>query len=386
MNNVHEDAPVVFESRWALSYLRGPLTREQIRRLMKDAGDTQDAGSAKPRAAADVTSAPTAARPVASMLSGARPVLGADIAQLFLPVRSDPPDNRAKLVYHPTLMGAGKVYFTDTKTGVDQEEEISLITPITDNVVAVDWSQAEEADVTENDLDKDPAANASFVDLPAATGKAKNYDAWKKAFVDSLLRGRQLQLFRCGSLKETSKPGESERDFRVRLQQVSREQRDAAVEKLRQKYAPKMITLQDRIRRAQQAVEREQEQANASKWQTAISVGSTLLGAFLGRKALSAGTIGRATTAARGASRAYKESQDVSRAGENVEALQQQLNDLQAQFDAESAQIAQQCDPQTEELETITLKPKKTNITVRSLVLAWAPYWQAGGNETSAWS
>jgi hypothetical protein len=381
MNNVHEDAPVVFESRWALSYLRGPLTREQIRTLMKDGG----AAKTKATANAASTAASPTARPAVASASGARPVLGADIAQLFLPLRSNPPADGAKLVYHPMLMGSGKVYFTDTKTGVDQEEEISRVTPITDNVVAVDWSQAEEADLTENDLDKDPAANASFADLPPAAGKAKNYDAWKKSFVDSLLRGRQLQLFRCGSLKETSKPGESERDFRVRLQQASREQRDAAVEKLRQKYAPKMTTLQDRIRRAQQAVEREQEQASASKWQTAISVGSTLLGAFLGRKALSAGTIGRATTAARGASRTYKESQDVSRAGENVEAIQQQLNDLQAQFDAESAQVAQQCDPQTEELETITLKPKKTNITLRSLVLAWAPYWQAGGSVTSAW-
>ena len=182
-----------------------------------------------------------------------------------------------------------------------------------------------------------------------------------------------------------SKPGESERDFRVRLQQAARESRDQQVEKLRQRYAPKLATIQERIRRSQQSVEREQEQASASKWQTAISVGSTILGAFLGRKTLSAGNIGRATTAARGASRTYKESQDVGRAEETVGALQQQLADLQAQFDEESNQITAACDPQTEPRETVTLKPKKTNITVRSLVLAWTPAWRSGTSETAAW-
>jgi hypothetical protein len=363
-----------------MSYLRGPLTRDQIRTLMSGAKPSATSSAPEPSSVATKSSV--------AATSESRPVLGPDITQLFVPIRSNTAAPGSTLVYHPAVLGCGKVYFTDTKSGVDQEEDLCLLAPVTDDIVAVDWSKAQEVDFSEADLDRDAAtgaAGASFAPLPAAAGKAKNYDAWKKAFVDSLLRGRQLQLLRCTSLKELSKPGESERDFRVRLQQASREARDEQVEKLRQRYAPKFTTLQDRIRRAQQAVEREKEQASASKWQTAISVGSTLLGAFLGRKALSAGNIGRATTAARGASRAYKESQDVGRADETVEALQQQLADLQAQFDAESNQIAQACDPQTEALETVTLKPKKTNITVRSLVLAWTPSWRAGGNETPAW-
>src|SRR5262249_43988331 len=147
--------------------------------------------------------------------SGSRPVLGAEIVQLFLPLRANPPAAGAKLVYHPTVMGCGKVYFTDTKSGVDHEEELALVAPITDNVVAVDWSQSEEADLNEADLDKDPQADASFADLPAAAGKVKNYDGWRKAFVDALLRGRTLQLIKCHEMEELSKPGESERDFRV---------------------------------------------------------------------------------------------------------------------------------------------------------------------------
>jgi hypothetical protein len=380
MNNVHEDAPVVFESRWALSYLRGPLTRQQIKALM----DPVKGVAATPTPTAATPASPSPKVSTATSASSARPVLPPEITQLFVPIRTNPASG-ARLVYQPSLLGCGNVYFTDTKTGVDQEEELCLLAPLTDNIVAAEWSSAEEVSFDETELEREPAASASFASLPAAAGKAKSFDAWKKQFADSLYRGRSLQLFRSPSLKQTSKPGESERDFRVRLQQAARERRDAEVEKLRPKYASKLATLQERLRRAQQAVDREREQSTASKWNTAVSVGATLLGAFLGRKATSIGTVGRATTAARGAGRVYKESQDVARAGETVEAVQSQIDALNAQFQAESDELARLLDPAAEPLETVALKPKKTNIAVRSVVLAWTPYWQSGGSATPAW-
>jgi hypothetical protein len=396
MNNVHEDAPVVFESRWALSYLRGPLTRQQIKVLMDPikrgpslavSQDANAGGAAKPQAtigAPAPISAPVARRATAAPSSSARPVLPPEIAQLFVPLRSNPPAENASLVYHPALLGCGKVYFTDSKTGVDQEEELCLLAPLTDNIVAAEWSSAEEVSFDEAELDREPAQGAAFAPVPSSAGKAKSFDTWKKQFADSLYRGRSLQLFKSSSLKQTSKPGESERDFRVRLQQAARERLDAEKEKLRQRYAPKFVTLQERLRRAQQAVEREREQATASKWNTAVSIGATVLGAFLGRKRASLGNVGRATTAARGAGRVYKESQDIARAGETVEAVQGQIDGLNAQITDEVNELARLMDPGTEPLETVTLKPKKTNISVRSVVLAWTPYWQAGGTETPA--
>jgi hypothetical protein len=182
-------------------------------------------------------------------------------------------------------------------------------------------------------------------------------------------------------LEIVSNPGESERDFRVRLQQLAREQRDEAVEKLRQKYAPKFAVLEDQKRRAEQAVEREAEQAKGQKVQTAISFGATLLSSFLGRKRTSLSTLGRATTAARGVSRSMKESSDVDRAQENVEAVSQKLADLEADFQAETKALEQSLDPQTEQLEKVSLKPTKANIAVKVLTLAWAPYW----NDKPAW-
>ena len=86
-------------------------------------------------------------------------------------------------------------------------------------------------------------------------------------------------------------------------------------------------------------------------------------------------TLGRATTAVRGAGRTMKEAQDVDRAEDNVLAVDQKLADLDAEFKSETATLERSFDPQTEQLETVSLKPTKANISVKLLTLAWAPYW-----------
>jgi len=193
-------------------------------------------------------------------------------------------------------------------------------------------------------------------------------------------------LFKSPSTKEMSKPGESVRDFRVRLQQTGRETRDKAVEALRQKYASKIAALQERIRRAELAKEKQQTESRASQMQAAISVGASILGAFMGRKTISASNIGRATTAIRSAGRVLKESKDVGVAEENVAALQQQLADLESQFKSESEVLASATDPLNEKLETIAIKPTKANIAVKLVTLAWTPHWRdTEGRLTAAW-
>ena len=163
-------------------------------------------------------------------------------------------------------------------------------------------------------------------------------------------------------------------------------QRDAAVEKLRQKYAPKVAALEEKKRRAEQTVEREAEQSKSQKFQTAISFGATVLSSFLGRKSVSLTTLGRATTAARGVSRSMKEAQDVGRAQETVAAVDEQLAELDAQFKNDTAALEQATESQSEALQTLTLKPTKANIAIRHFSLAWAPFWhKEQGQATPAW-
>jgi DNA repair exonuclease SbcCD ATPase subunit len=167
---------------------------------------------------------------------------------------------------------------------------------------------------------------------------------------------------------------------------MAREQRDELIETLREKYASKLATLQERKRRAEQTVEKQAEQARKAKMDTALSVGATLLGAFTGRKVLSQSNISKAKSAMRGVSKSSDESQDVKRAQETVAAIDSQIADLNTQFEADTAELESKIDPLTEELETLSLKPKKTDIQVQLTTLAWLPYWKdEQGNTTPAW-
>jgi hypothetical protein len=383
MNNTHEDAPEVFQTRWTLSYLRGPLTRNQIKVLM--AGYKSAPADEAPSAAAGVATATAASQPSPSAVGTQRPPIAPEVQQVFIPARGSAPEGSV-LLYRPMVLGAAKVTFIDTKARVDEAMEICCVTMISQEAVPVNWDNAQQANVAVSDLEKDPTGEAQYEDVPSIAGKAKSYAGWSKGFVTWLYGNQKLELLKSPSTGEWSKPGESERDFRVRLQQTAREVRDAQVERLRQGYASKIAALQDRIRRAGLAVERESAQASQQKLQTAISFGTTLLGAFLGRKAVSVSTLGRATTAARGVSRSMKEQKDIARAQESVEALQGDLAALEAQLQSETEALEAKLDAQNEQLETIAIKPKKTNISVQLLGLAWAPFWRDDSGEVQgAW-
>ncbi len=391
MNDVHEDAPEIFESRWAMSYLRGPVTRNQIKLLMDP---LRSAIISKPAvgAAAQVPSIPnpsTYQAPAAAVSTAAkkaeRPLLPPDISQYFIPIRGSQSAEQA-LVYNPVLLGLAEVHFADIKTGVDVTRDSTFITQITEDPVAVDWGNSTEASFNISDLDKAPSEPAQYSQLPVAASNARSYGVWNRDFADWLYRNQKLELLKSPTLKQFSNLGESERDFRIRLQQGAREQRDEATEKLRQKYATKMASLEEQARRAQQAVEREAEQAKQQKLQTAVSVGATLLSAFVGRKAVSYSSLGRATTAVRGASRIMKESQDIKQAQETLATYQQRLQELESSFKSETEALATKIDPLTEELEKVSVRPTKKDISVRLTTLVWMPNWQSpDGKMVPAW-
>jgi hypothetical protein len=395
LRNVHEEGVAVFESRWALSYLRGPLTRAQIKTIM-DARRASFPTPARPSGAPAAARLPAAPAPTPpgsgpipapapgggsgrvgvtgaapeSGLGSTRPALPPAVLQFFIPARAAA---AGALVYHPRLLGAAAVRFVDAKTRVEATQAVVLLAPIKESAVPVDWAEAEEVRVDPNDLERNPAGNVPFAPLPPAAALARNYADWQKELVNTLYGTRKLVLLRSPSSNQVSRVDETEGDFRVRLQQAFREQRDDAVAKLRAKYTPKTTALQERLRRAEQAVERETGQARSAKLSTMLSFGSTLLGAFLGRKAITATNIGKAATAMKGVGRSMEQSQDVARASETVQAVKQQMADLDAQFQAETAALEAGLNPAQETLETLEVRPSKANITVKLVALAWTP-------------
>jgi hypothetical protein len=360
MRNVHDDAPVLFQSRWALSYLRGPLTGVEISKLMAPRRST-------------TTVASTPARATASEAS-ARPSAPGDVPEYFLAANSGD-----ALLYKPMVMASAKLHFVDSKLALDQWLTTAYLAPFSHTGSDALWDEALNIPELKSRLGKAPAPASTFEDLPPAALRAQSYATWGKALVAHLFESARSAVLVCDALKATSTPGMSEGDFRAQLALAAREQRDAAVADLKRKYAPKLATIEDQLRRGAERIERERSQLSQQKMQSAFSIGASVLGALLGRRTLSATNVNRAASAARAATRIGRESGDVDRAGESLEAIQQRQRDLQQQFDADTAALEARFDATAVTLRKVQVSPRKSDIAVGEVALVWTP-WRKGAD------
>jgi hypothetical protein len=381
LNNVHENAPVTFETRWVLSYLRGPLTREQIKILMahkKSAAALAQAASPQPAAAPEATGAgaPT------DVSVSEPPVVAPGINVMYLAASGA----GQGLMYYPAVAGWFDVYYSSAKYKVDATRKLAVAAILEDGPVAADWDQAEEIGLGSDDLQTAPLTGANFAELPSVAEKAKSYKKWNKDLLRWVRQNRPLTLYRSKRFKLTSGPEESRSEFLSRVTQAAREKRDLEVEKLRRKYSSKYNTLQRRLMRAEQTLQREQEQAKSKKMETMVSFVTAILGAFLGRKAVSARSAGRFGTAVKSAGRMRKESMDVARAQETAAAVKHEMAELDERLQNDIDGLDASFDPAVEELEEVAIKPQSTNITLEAFGLTWMPYRKdVGGRLTPDW-
>ncbi len=375
MRNVHDDAPVLLKSRWALSYLRGPLTPAEIGRLMAPlkAASPAAAAIAAASAVAPLGTTPQAASAANATTTAARPALSADIEEAFLPIQGA----AERITYQPRIMGSAKLHFVDKSAGLDEWQQLELAAPLSDDGKRALWDEAEACAAAQ--CTREGLASAAFADLPMGAQRAASFAQYGKDLAAHLYQNHRSTVWSCEALKQSSKPGESEGDFRSRLSLSLRERRDTEAEALRKKFAPKLATLQGQLQRATERHEREKGQASQQKLQTAISVGATVLGALLGRKMVSSGNIGRAATAARSATRIGKEAEDAARAEESIEVAQQKIADLNKECEASIAALDTRYDASNIELKKVEVAPRKTDIAVGTVRLLWSP-WRVGAD------
>ncbi|MDX1649500.1 MAG: DUF87 domain-containing protein, partial [Myxococcota bacterium] len=317
VSNAHEDAPQLVHTRWALSYLRGPLTREQIRRL--EHGDDAEAPAPGTHDEAPGPAAPGLAAPAASA-GEARPVLPAALPERFAAARVPRPAG-ARALYRPALRAVARLHYARASLDLDAWQSVALLAPLHDDGPA--WEEARELPADAPPFDEVPLEEAAFAPPPPGALGDGEPSALAKRLAARLYRERPLVVRRCRRPRLVSTPGESEGAFRVRLREALHEERDRAVEALRKRYAPKAARLEERERRALARVEREEDQVRGTALQAAISFGATVAGALLGRRLASARNVGRATTTARAAGRVADAREDVARAEAEVEAVRE---------------------------------------------------------------
>ena len=373
MNNVHEDHPVVFQSRWALSFLRGPVNREQIAELMAS------------KKALMPKSVPATASLGGNSAGASHPVLPPGIGETFL-VRQGSLLGDAKLLYRPGILASARIRFVQASAGVDTLQDMTVFLPCADKVSAIMFDDATISTESEPEQQEHPDDDGGFASLPADLNRAKTFAELQSALKDHIYKTQKFSVWKCPDLKETSKPGESEGDFRTRIAHGAKEERDLAVEKLRTKFGPKLATIQEQQRKAIQKLEKEKTQSQNQSMQMIATVGTSILGAVFGRKLTSASNIGHIASGVRAAGRMGAEKQDVALAEESVQAIQARFDALNKQFEDEATALLDGAVADNLKLEEATIAPKKTDVAINKFVLCWTPWIvNSKGDAEQAW-
>lgn len=367
MNNVHENAPVVFHVRWVMSYLRGPMTRRQIKTLMDPKRSAFEGKKAITTENVNPMGMPSSVSAPEEKV-GERPPVGTGVKESFLPFSGEADG----VTYKPHLLREASVHFSSTKTGVEGSRRVRFINTMSAD--GVDWKENVVSHLPLDKFDHEPRKDAGYDELPAFAMNADNYKGVEDDFEDWIYRNERVDVFYAPLLKEYSKMGESEGDFRGRLSHEAREMRDDAVDSLREKLSKKIATKEGQLDRAEVTLDREESEASSAKLQTTGNVVGAIVGMIFGKRKMSSSTISKGRSAANSYSRSRKQSQDVRRAEGKVEDLRDEIANMEADMREELNDLANRFDPMLLELENEQVKPYKKDIDIQSVSLLWVPF------------
>ncbi len=375
MSSTHQDEPVLFETRWVLSYLKGPVTLSEIGKieskqkesqsLEQGGGQHHDGGYQK----ADHGDRDTAASRRRRRYTEGQPLLDPDIEQLFVP----PPIPLEVVLYGLSLVGTATVRIFNQKRGIDLVEDRALRIPLNEQFSVVRWADAAHFSFSFDDLSQTPVDGASFTPVAATLLERRDFRKEEQSFKDHLYHTEKLKLLQVKTLKLESGPGESMQSFRQRVTAALADKREVEVEKIAERYRKKQQQLEARLEKALVKVEKEKGDVKARGVDTVLSFGQAILGAILGRKRMTYSTASRSARGVRSAGRLMKEKEDVQRALDEVERLERELYHLSEELQQKIIDLTTRFAPDKFPVETFFLAPRRADIFNVRVCLLWEP-------------
>ena len=272
LHSIYEEHPTLFETRWTMSFLKGPLTQSQIILLAKE---HQWKGREEKE-----EKQPARAQTMPKVASAQKALIPPDIAEYFIHVASETPTTQ----YKPLIAGIGKVHFIDAKNNVDVWRDICLTASPNADGSDVLWSAGENVPELVQHMDKTAPSAGAFEDVPAGLLQVKNYKDFEKSLALALYQNQTFNTFKAAGTSLTSKPDETESEFRARASLEIMGKRDDIISKIREKYRTKRDSLTNKIRQFEQKVEIGKNQSFMQKTQTYMSIGASLLGTLFGKR------------------------------------------------------------------------------------------------------
>ena len=377
LHSVHANAPIIFQTRWAMSYLRGPMTKNQIKLIMKDRVQEFKLSS---------TIKPLSAEISRDKVTSAPPTISGEIQQVYLPLIKSSTlamqeiKNRYQkeisfedptLIYTPGVIGKAVIHLQDKNMESREDQERNLILSTSE---FINWEKSQEIKIS--NLLSIPEGKAKFSEIPSNLNDPKDFNELKKSFTDFLFYNSNFKLYHSPLLKIYSKPNESKADFILKINQMARETRDDEVDKIEQKYAKEFEKLKVKLDKSQDTLVKKQASASSLKQEALLSAGESVVGMFMGR---------RSTSSASKAMNKYQKSKtvsaDIDKAQKDISSLNKEMESLENELKAQIEIIKQRREQEINDVKEVIIQPKKSDIEIKMVSLAWIPKWEISYNE-----
>ena len=380
LRDIKSDTPILFNTRWAMSYLRGPITRHELARLPGGHGEVQALAETLVMGTPNPPD-PRAPAPHLTVHDGLSPMppaspKGADT--FFLEPRtafaarmdgaferySEGSREDGAIAYKPALYARMSLRFDEEKAGYTQDEDHHMVWFPLDGGRLPEEALPVRLDA--DDLDTRPPESGRFADLPDWLDEASELSAAKRDVLDLVYRNEARAQWVCAPLKLHGKAGESREAFTDRCEEQVADLVDAELAKLKERYETKIDRIEEKLRKKQNDLDTLESRSKAEKAQEVVNLGEVVLSFFMGRKRSVGSVLSKRKTAATTGRR-------IDSAEDDVETLQAELEDLAAELEEKRAAVEEEHAESLEEIEEREVRLEKNDIHMRDFGILWIP-------------
>ncbi len=379
--NVHESEPQLFQTRWAMNYLAGPMTRLQIPTLNELAGAAPPA-TAPRESRPQKKDATTAVSPaVSDAMPGTttRPLVPDRFQETHLPVtvtlaeaaraagRALPSGAKERaILYTPMLLAQALVRYDNSKAGVRLDESIAVLIPEVDPRRAIRWEEHLLPELSRGDLLADALPDARYLSLETPLSDAAALRRLQSDFEDWIYRDTTIPLRVNKGLGLSAGPNVSENAFREQCIDAAEDKQEQEVAKLEASYASKMASVHAKLEKEQRELREDLEEVGRRKQNEIASYGEMLLSMFGGRRRSISSSLSKREMRARAQA-------DVEESQEQIEELEEDLQELRDELQTKLVKIEEKWTAVALDIEEVPLSPYKKDINTRSFGIAWSP-------------
>ncbi len=395
LHNVHEKAPQIFQTRWALNFLAGPLTRSQIPELMRlvkpSAAQPLPAASAAPvtptyAAAAPVVEErqgrpePARAKADEEMTSQTRPAIPAGVEEYFIPndlsfsqaisdakIPASANIQQAGFLYRPALFAQAQIYYLSRKHNLDYQRHLASL-PTESKGGLMKWDNFAWNTYERDDLVQAPLPQSRYAGLPGWLADAKKLTDLQKDFIEWVYRSGTIRLKANETLKVYANPEVSTAEFREQCSEAARQAMQAELDKVETAYEKKLDALEIKVKRQEAEVENQKDELEQRRMEELGTHGELLLSMLSKRKK----SVSSSLTKRRMTAQAKSELQEEQ---EELELLTKQLEALEKEQQKAIKEVQDRWAGTVNDTTEVPLAPMKKDIYVEVFGIAWLPYY-----------